>query len=164
MHPREFEGRTAGRERKDGAPRMCGEMNGAVVSAWANTPFLFCFFPAIFLPRANREWQELQLCCCAGEVDPRGLCISSGESPPTNLPLGASGHWPLSLLPLRTPGSATAPRYQLHINYNEVVRRELDDVSVPKETRQSSKSIFFPLYELCSVMYSLLTKPLSASG
>ncbi len=91
--------------------RGSSEMDGVWCAPGQTLPAV-CFSLPIFLPRANRESSELQLsqCVCAraGEVDLCGLYISSRESPPTNLPPGALGHWPPSLLP-RDPQAAPQP-------------------------------------------------------
>lgn len=66
------------------------------------SPFaiFFFFFSSPKGKRRTRRAAAVCACVCVhvrvGEVDLGGLDISSRESPPTNLPPGALGHWPLS--------------------------------------------------------------------
>lgn len=64
---------------------------------------------APLFPRAKGARESVCVCARTDEVDLHGLHISIGESSSTDLPLGALGHWPLSLLPPPPPGGAPAP-------------------------------------------------------
>ena len=77
------------------------------------------------------------VCVCVGEVDLGGLYISSRESPPTNLPPGALGHWPPSLLPRDPQAAPRPPATSLVLTVMRTPRRGEEEetvyVSLPKE-------------------------------
>ncbi|KAK5853260.1 hypothetical protein PBY51_007065 [Eleginops maclovinus] len=94
----------AGRERWSGRWMGCGVRLGK------HSPLFASLFP--FFSQGQTENRAscscLRVCVRAGEVDLCGLYISRRESPPTNLPPGALGHRPPSLLP-RDPQAAPRP-------------------------------------------------------
>lgn len=99
-----------------------------VLCAWANTPRCL-LLPSHFSPKGKQSSGScicLSMCARVGEVDIRGLDTSRRESPPTNRPPGALGHWPPIITPSRSPGRAAAPCHQPHISRNEDIaaRRE----------------------------------------
>lgn len=58
-----------------------------------------------------------------GEVDLSGFYISSRESLPTNLPPGARGHWPPSLLPRESQAALRLPATSLALTVMRTPRR-----------------------------------------
>ena len=164
IHPRGWRGGTEG-GRGEGEERekwLCllsewGERERArelgdgwgVVCAWANTPRCL-LLSSHFSPKGKQRieraaavwvWERVCVCVCVcvcvGEVDLGGLYISSRESPPTNLPPGALGHWPPSLLPRDPQAAPRPPATSLVLTVMRTPRRGEEEetvyVSLPKE-------------------------------
>ncbi len=82
-------------------------------------------------------WVCVCVCVWADEVDLSGLYISSRESPPTNLPPGALGHWSPSLLPREPQAAPQPPATSLVLTVMRTPRRgeekEPGYVSMPRK-------------------------------
>lgn len=85
-------------------------MDGCGVRLGKHSPLFASLFP--FFSQGQTEsggsCSCLSTCARVGEVDLCGLYSSRRESPQTNLPPGALGHWPPSLIP-RDPQAAPRP-------------------------------------------------------